>query len=71
MFDSRLSLSKQVSEEVNNCFSERVYQTIIPRNVRLSEAPSVGKPIILYDILCIGSQRYMKLAEEILLLEDK
>lgn len=71
MFDSRLSLSKQVSEEVNNCFSERVYQTIIPRNVRLSEAPSVGKPIILYDILCIGSQRYMKLAEEILLLDEK
>lgn len=64
MYDSRLSLSKQVVEEVQNCFSERVFKTIIPRNVKLGEAPSFGKPILLYDILCVGSKKYMELAEE-------
>jgi chromosome partitioning protein len=65
MYDSRLTLSKQVSEEVNNCFSEKVFKSIIPRNVKLSEAPSFGKPIILHDITCVGAQRYMDLAKEI------
>ena len=64
MYDSRLSLSKQVVEEVQNCFSERVFKTIIPRNVKLGEAPSFGKPILLYDILCVGSKKYIELAEE-------
>ncbi len=66
MYDSRLTLSKQVMEEVSNCFSEKVFTSIIPRNVKLSEAPSFGKPIILHDITCIGAQRYMELAKEIL-----
>ncbi len=66
MFDSRLTLSKQVAEEVQGCFSEKVFKSIIPRNVKLSEAPSFGKPIILHDIMCVGAQRYMDLAKEIL-----
>jgi chromosome partitioning protein len=66
MYDSRLTLSRQVAEEVRETFSERVFKTVIPRNVKLSEAPSHGKPIILYDILCAGSQKYMDLAEELL-----
>jgi chromosome partitioning protein len=70
MFDHRLNLSKQVAEEVQNCFSERVFKTIIPRNVRLSEAPSFGKPIILHDILCSGSQKYMELAKEFIQMQE-
>ncbi len=66
MYDSRLSLSKQVAEEVRSCISEKVFQTVIPRNVKLGEAPSHGKPVILYDVQSSGSQAYMKLAEEIL-----
>ena len=66
MFDGRLNLSKQVSEEVRNHFHERVYETVIARNVRLSEAPSFGKPIILYDILSTGAENYMALTKEVL-----
>jgi len=66
MYDSRLTLSKQVADEVRNCFSEKVFKSMIPRNVKLGEAPSFGKPVILHDIQSIGSQAYMRLAEEIL-----
>ncbi|NLE05665.1 MAG: ParA family protein [Crenarchaeota archaeon] len=66
MYDARLSLSKQVAEEVRSCISEKVFQSIIPRNVKLSEAPSHGKPVILYDVQSSGAQAYVKLAEEIL-----
>jgi chromosome partitioning protein len=66
MFSSNLSLSKQVAAEVRENLSDTVFQTMIPRNVRLSEAPSHGKPVILYDVQSTGSQAYMKLAEEIL-----
>jgi len=66
MFDGRLNLSKQVVEEVQGTFSEKVFKTIIPRSVKLSEAPSFGKPIILYDVLSTGAMRYMELAKEIL-----
>ncbi|MFH1006267.1 MAG: AAA family ATPase [Candidatus Latescibacterota bacterium] len=66
MFDSRLNLSRQVAEEVRSYFGDKVYKTAINRNVRLGEAPSFGKPIILYDILSNGAQNYMKLAEEVL-----
>lgn len=66
MYDARLSLSKQVAEEVRNCISEKVFQSIIPRNVKLSEAPSHGKPAILYDVQSSGAQAYVKLAEEII-----
>lgn len=66
MFDIRLNLSKQVAEEVKTCFSKKVFQTVIPRNIKLSEAPSHGKPAILYDVQNKGTQAYMKLAEEII-----
>ena len=64
MYDSRNNLSQQVAEEVRSHFKEKVFETTIPRNVRLSEAPSYGKPIILYDITCKGSQSYLALAKE-------
>ena len=66
MFDGRLNLSRQVSEEVKKYFQSKVYQTVISRNVRLSEAPSFGKPIILYDILSTGAENYMSLTKEVL-----
>jgi chromosome partitioning protein len=64
MYDERMNLSRQVAEEVRAHFGERVYKTIIPRNVRLGEAPSFGKPIILYDIRSRGSEAYVNLAKE-------
>jgi chromosome partitioning protein len=70
MYDNRLNLSMQVAEEVRNYFKEKVYNTVINRNVRLGEAPSFGKPIIMYDAVCVGSQNYMSLAEEILANEN-
>ena len=66
MYDSRLNLSQQVVNEVKEYFSDKVYKTIINRNVRLGEAPSYGKPIILYDPASTGSQNYMNLVSEIL-----
>lgn len=65
MYDSRLRLSNQVVEEVRNHFGEKVFKTIITRNVRLSESPSHGKPVILYDILSTGAKNYISLAKEI------
>jgi chromosome partitioning protein len=64
MYDERINLARQVSEEVRNHFGDKVYKTVIPRNVRLSEAPSFGKPIILYDIRSRGSEAYVSLARE-------
>ena len=64
MYDERMNLARQVAEEVRNHFGEKVYRTIIPRNVRLGEAPSFGKPIILYDIRSRGSEAYVSLARE-------
>ncbi len=66
MFDIRLRLSKQVAEEVKKYFGEKVFKTMIHRNVRISEAPSFGKPVILYDAVSTGSKNYMSLASEIL-----
>ncbi len=66
MFDTRLRLSHQVAEEVRNYFGDKVYNTVINRNVRISEAPSYGKPIILYDAISSGAQNYMALAAEVL-----
>jgi chromosome partitioning protein len=66
MYDNRLKLCNQVAEEVREYFKEKVYKTVINRNVRLGEAPSFGKPVIMYDALCIGSQNYINLAEEVL-----
>ena len=64
MYDERMNLARQVAEEVRTHFGEKVYRTIIPRNVRLGEAPSFGKPIILYDIRSRGSEAYVNLAKE-------
>ncbi|MDQ7053835.1 MAG: AAA family ATPase [candidate division KSB1 bacterium] len=66
MYDSRLNLSRQVAEDVRKYFGDKVYNTVILRNVRLSEAPSHGKPIILYDAVSTGCENYMSLAEEVL-----
>lgn len=66
MFDVRLKLSQQVYEEVKKYFGDKVFNTIIHRNVRLSEAPSYGKPIILYDAVSTGAKNYMALASEFL-----
>lgn len=66
MFDGRLNLSKQVSDEVRKFFQSKVYNTVISRNVRLSEAPSFGKPIILYDILSSGAENYMAFTQEVM-----
>ena len=66
MFDARLNLSQQVAEEARKFFSDRVYKAVIPRNVRLSEAPSFGKPIVLYDPHSSGAESYRELAREVL-----
>jgi chromosome partitioning protein len=66
MYDNRLNLSQQVLEETRRFFAERVYRTVIPRNVRLSEAPSFGKPVVVYDPNCAGSTSYMNLAREVI-----
>ncbi|MCX6834442.1 MAG: chromosome partitioning protein ParA, partial [candidate division Zixibacteria bacterium] len=66
MYDGRLNLSRQVSAEVRQNLHERVYQTMIARNVRLSEAPSFGKPIIMYDILSTGAENYLALSKEVM-----
>ena len=66
MYDSRLNLSKQVVNEVNSFFKDKLFKTYIHRNVRLSEAPSFGKPALLYDANSTGAQNYMSLTEEIL-----
>jgi len=66
MFDARLNLSQQVADEARKFFSDRVYRTVIPRNVKLSEAPSFGKPIVLYDAHSTGAESYRELAREVL-----
>jgi len=66
MYDRRNSLSEQVARDVRSHFGETVYQTVIPRNVRVSEAPSFGKPALVYDLKCAGSQAYLKLAREVI-----
>jgi chromosome partitioning protein len=66
MYDARLNLSQQVADEARKFFSDRVYRTVIPRNVRLSEAPSFGKPIVLYDPNSAGADSYRQLAREVL-----
>jgi chromosome partitioning protein len=66
MFDKRNSLSEQVAQDVRSVLGEKVYKTVIPRNVRVSEAPSYGKPVLLYDNDCAGSQAYIRLASEVI-----
>lgn len=64
MYDARLNLSRQVASEAREYFGSQVFETVIPRNVRLAEAPSFGKPIILYDVASVGAQAYMAVAKE-------
>ena len=66
MFDPRNNLANQVISDVRSFLGEKVYQTVIPRNVRVSEAPSHGKPVLLYDLKCAGSQAYLRLASEVI-----
>ncbi len=66
MFDARLNLSRQVAADAKEYFGAKVFQSIIPRNVRLAEAPSFGKPIILYDVASVGAQAYMGVARELI-----
>jgi chromosome partitioning protein len=66
MYDRRNTLSGQVAKDVRDHLGDRVYDTMIPRNVRVSEAPSFGKPAIIYDLQCAGSQAYLKLAREVM-----
>ncbi len=66
MFDTRLRLSNQVAQEVRRYFAEKVFKTVVQRNVRLSEAPSFGKPVLLYDATSVGSRNYMAVAKEII-----
>ncbi|WP_369720126.1 ParA family protein [Bradyrhizobium sp. LLZ17] len=66
MFDSRNNLSNQVVADVRQFMGEKVYKTMIPRNVRISEAPSYGKPVLVYDLKCVGSEAYLRLATEVI-----
>jgi chromosome partitioning protein len=66
LFDGRLKLSKEVAEEVRKFFKDTVFETVIPRNVRLAESPSHGKPIVLYDIQSLGARSYLNLAKELM-----
>ncbi len=71
MFDKRNNLSDAVASDVREFFGDKVYDTVIPRNVRVSEAPSHGKPVLLYDVRCAGSQAYIHLASEVLKREER
>ena len=71
MYDKRNNLSQMVEDDVRNYFGKKVYQTVIPRNVRISEAPSHGKPVLLYDFKCPGSQAYISLTGEVLRREKE
>jgi len=66
MFDKRNRLSQQVADDVRACLGKAVFETVVPRNVRLSEAPSHGLPALLYDLKCPGSEAYVRLARELL-----
>jgi chromosome partitioning protein len=71
MYDPRNSLSSQVAADARSFLGDKVYETVIPRNVRVSEAPSHGKPVLLYDLKCAGSQAYLKLASEVIQRERR
>ncbi len=71
MFDARNNLSNQVVADVREFMGRKVYDTIIPRNVRVSEAPSYGKPVLVYDLKCVGSEAYLRLASEVIQREKE
>ncbi len=66
MFSERLNLARQVAEEAREYFGPKVFRTAVPRNIRLAEAPSFGKPIVVYDVLCSGAESYLALAQELM-----
>ena len=66
MYDGRINLSRQVAADAREYFGPQVFESVVPRNVRLAEAPSFGKPIILYDVASVGAQAYMSVARELL-----
>ena len=70
MFDARLNLSRQVVSDAREHFGDRVFDTVVPRNIRLAEAPSFGKPIVLYDLASVGAQAYMSVARELMAREQ-
>lgn len=71
MYDARLNLSRQVASDAREHFGDRVFPTVIPRNIRLAEAPSFGKPIMVYDVTSVGAQAYMSVARELLEREHR
>jgi chromosome partitioning protein len=71
MYDPRLNLSKQVAADARAHFGEKVLETVVPRNIRLAEAPSFGKPIVVYDVASVGAQAYMAVAREIIDRRDR
>ena len=71
MYDPRNNLSTQVEADVRSFLGDKVYGTTIPRNVRVSEAPSHGKPVLLYDLKCAGAQAYLRLASEVIQREGR
>ena len=71
MYDDRTSLTRQVAQDLKDFFQGEIFETVIPRNVRLAEAPSHGKPILLYDMRSKGAESYMKLAKEIIVNEQR
>ncbi|MDX2059267.1 MAG: ParA family protein, partial [Gemmatimonadales bacterium] len=66
MYDARLNLCRQVAQEAKEYFGAKVFKTVIPRNVRLAEAPSFGKPILMYDVQSVGAKSYISVAQELL-----
>jgi chromosome partitioning protein len=66
MYDSRLNLCRQVAAEAKEYFGAKVFKTVIPRNVRLAEAPSFGKPILMYDVQSVGAKSYIAVAQEVM-----
>jgi chromosome partitioning protein len=70
MYDERTNLTRQVAQDLREFFGHDVFQTVIPRSIRLAEAPSFGKPILLYDVRSRGAESYIKLAKEILAHEQ-
>ena len=71
MYDKRNKLTEQIETDVREFLGTEVYKTVIPRNVRMSEAPSHGKPALLYDLKCAGSQAYLQLAKELIKREKQ
>jgi chromosome partitioning protein len=71
MYDSRLNLCRQVAKDAKEYFGPKVFGTVIPRNVRLAEAPSFGKPILMYDVQSIGAKSYLAVAQELMLRSEQ